>query len=300
LLPAVQAARESARRAKCVNNLKQQGLALHNFHDLNGRFPSALQLNPASYCTTYKCEDPWGGLNPATSYPKDGPWWSWTTRISPYLEMTTYYDTLDINQSPWWQQTSDGKDVVSTICATLTCPSDSRTNLRSDYQGHKVALTTYLGVNGRNQFRESAGQDGILYANAAVGIKNILDGTSNTLMIGERPTSNNLAFGWQWAGVGDLPYFGTTDVVLGVHERPLTPSAQPDFYRKGTLLDPTDIHRYHFWSLHQGGGNWAFADASVHFIAYNVSKAQDTSSNPVMNVLEMLATRSGGESVTLP
>ena len=66
------------------------------------------------------------------------------------------------------------------------------------------------------------------------------------------------------------------------------------------LNDPGDIHRYHFWSLHPGGGNWAFADGSVRFLAYNIAKAQDTSSNPVMNVLEQLATRSGGESVVLP
>jgi len=194
----------------------------------------------------------------------------------------------------------DGKDAVATICTTLDCPSDGRTGLQSDYQGHKVALTDYMGVTGRNQFQESGGQDGVLYANSAVGMKNILDGTSNTLIIGERPPSNNLAFGWQWAGVGDVPYFGATDVVLGVHERPLSPTATPDFFRKGTLIDPSDVHRYHFWSLHPAGGNWAYADASVHFIAYNIAKAQDTSATPVMNVLEMLSTRSGGESVTLP
>src|SRR5262249_28624487 len=122
----------------------------------------------------------------------------------------------------------------------------------------------------------------------------------NTLLIGERPPSNNQVYGWQWAGAGDVPNFGATDVVLGVHERPLNPTAAPDFFRKGTLVDPGDIHRYHFWSLHPGGGNWAFADGSIHFIRYNASQAQDPSSAPIQNVLEKLATRAGGENVTIP
>jgi prepilin-type N-terminal cleavage/methylation domain-containing protein len=304
LLPAVQQAREAARRAKCVNNLKQQALGLHNFHDNYGRFPPAHNVSPWQNCTTYRCEDPWGGLSPATGWPKEGPFWSWTMRIAPYVEMANIWEQADMNQWPWWLASPQGGDVVSPTCLTFACPSDSRGGLQSNYPDgatiHKVALTSYLGVNGRNQFQESGGQDGVLYVNSAVGIKNILDGTSNTLMIGERPPSNNQVYGWQWAGAGDDPFFGTTDVVLGVHERPLKPSATPDFFRKGVLNDPADIHRYHFWSLHLGGGNWAYADASVHFIAYNVAQAQDTSANPVMNVLEKLATRSGGESVTLP
>ncbi len=66
----------------------------------------------------------------------------------------------------------------------------------------------------------------------------ITDGTSNTLMIGERPPSQSLVYGWIWAGSGDFPYFGATDVVLGVNERPDTPTNAPDFFRPGKVNDP--------------------------------------------------------------
>ncbi len=303
LLPAVQQARETARRAKCVNNLKQQALALHNFHDTYRRFPSAHQVSPATYCGTYKCVEPWGGLAP-NGWPKEGPFWSWTMRIAPYVEMGNLYDQVDLKQWPWWLTDPTGRDVVSHTTPVFACPSDSRGGLQSDYQGHKVALTSYLGVTGRNQFLEAGGQDGILYVNSAVGMQHITDGTSNTLLIGERPPSNNQIYGWQWAGAGDAPHFGTTDVVLGVHERALNPSAAADFFRPGSVVDPTDKHRYHFWSLHPGGANWALADGSVRFMMYNVTQSPATvstlSTTAPLNPLEAMATRAGGESVTIP
>ncbi len=125
----------------------------------------------------------------------------------------------------------------------------------------------------------------------------ITDGTSNTLMIGERPPSVTLEYGWQWAGAGDPPYFGATDVVLGVLERPFVPTAKPDFYRPGTIQDPSDLHRYHFWSLHPGGGNWALSDGSVKFIAYTAGGPQSSTVTPIfpVSIIEAMATRAGGE-----
>ena len=78
LLPAVQQARESSRRAKCVNNMKQQVLGLHNFHDVYLRFPAAHNIS-TGYGGGYKVEIPWGGYDP-TGSPKEFPWWSWTTK----------------------------------------------------------------------------------------------------------------------------------------------------------------------------------------------------------------------------
>lgn len=305
LLPAVQAARESARRTQCVNNLKQQGIALHNFHDTFNRFPSAHQISK-TYGTAYQREDPPGGAN--GSYPYEGPFWSWMMHIAPYIEMKNLMDIAKMNTGtsaswPWWQKLNGGTtgpDLISAQCKILQCPSS---NIRGKNQWtdgtNTAALANYLGVAGRNQFLEAGGQDGILYVNAKVRMANITDGTSNTLIIGERPPSSNQLYGWQWAGAGDSPFFGTTDVVIGVLERPLVPTATPDRFRQGTIVDPSDVHRYHFWSLHPGGANWALADGSVRFIGYGAAGPQATAGQQP-SVIEAMATRNGGETFSMP
>jgi len=300
LLPAVQAAREASRRTQCVNNLKQQALGLHNFHDVRNRFPSAHQIGQTWY-TGYQRDPPPGGVNAATGYPVEGPFFSWTMHISPYVELNTVYDAANLNAWPWFQTMPNGKQVNGITTKIFTCPSDVRGSQVYKSGSDTAALTTYLGVSGRNQFKEAPanGQDGILYVNSSTNMSAIQDGTSNTLMIGERPPSSDLLYGWMWAGAGDSPYFGTTDIVLGVNERQGTPSAAPDFFRKGAVIDPGSLHRYHFWSLHPGGANWALADGSVRFISYNAAGPENA--NPALNsVITRMATRAGGEAFDSP
>jgi prepilin-type N-terminal cleavage/methylation domain-containing protein len=325
LLPAVQKVREAAARLKCQNNLKQIGLALHNFHSSHERFPAGLNIGPAGglpsggvlFWTDYLRNFPPGGMA-ANGYPNEGPYFSWTFHIAPFIEQENTYRLFDKNAWPWWQYRPGmpvaNENTVNGITVKLMqCPSDSRSALIAQQPAY-VALTSYLGVHGRNQFKETYGQDGILYVNSGTKATDVTDGLSNTLSVGERPPSSDLYFGWMWAGSGEMPFFGTTDVVLGVREitrpvenvRPVPkvlnqdPYTDADFFRPGKLDDPQNIHRFHYWSLHSGGGSWLMGDGSVRFITYAAGTANAGNFGGLNNVtvLEALASRNGGETFT--
>jgi len=331
LLPAVQKVREAAARTKCQNNLKQWGLAAHNYHGTIGRFPAAENIGVTWY-TTYMREQPRAGMNTTTGYPTDGPFFSWIQLLGSYIEQGAVSTKFDPTKWAWYQfyngSTTASNNSGSTVPAGYTadqnlnskffsqlkCPSDPRTELVYQNGGMPVALTGYKGVSGRNVFKEALGQDGILYVNAGVKIEQIQDGSSNTLMIGESPPSASLQYGWAWAGCGDYPYFGSADIVLGVREVISYSSVPPgtymtgaqvttlqaskcDFYRPGTIIDPGDLHRYHFWSMHTGGANWLLGDGSVRFISYAAGTQVVGNFNGITGVtlLECMASRSGGD-----
>ena len=323
LLPAVQSVREAARRTDCANKMRQHGLALQNYHDTVGHFPSAHCLaapgqvgNPTD---ALERETPPGGYLPNLQ-PALGEWWSWMYRITPYIEYQGFFDIIDPQTDPWWDMVypenhpNAGQSVMRQRCPLFVCPSDIRGEQRWMGAGanNQVAITSYLGVNGRNQFKEADGQDGMIYVNSQVKMRDVHDGTSNTVIVGERPPAANLNWGWQWAGAGGSPgsvWFGTADVVLGVHEMfagPILPTAQVnsgeggnhDYFRPGEFEDPMNLHRYHFWSHHPGGGQWVNVDGSTRFLSYSVdnwSDSFDDGDSQPATILEQLATRAGGE-----
>ncbi len=342
LLPAVQKVREAASRMKCQSHLKQWGLAQHHYHDVFGRFPAGMSAPKAEGSASgaenngYLLDNPpngWAaprpGIVPNTT-PADGPYWSFTSRIAAYAELENVVRYMKFNAAPtygwpWWQWQDPALPTRESCLNAKTsplfkCASDSRSELvyytapDIDDPNAGAAITTYFGVSGRDQFKESMpgsgdpspsvklpGQDGILYANSAVSIPRILDGTSNTLLMGERPPSFTLNWGWAWAGAGQGPNMGSADVILGVRERSDAPSSQPDFFRPGDVNDAADVHRNHFWSFHGGGGNWLFADGSVRFITYAAGTANvAVVDNINVTLLEALASRSGGEAVSPP
>lgn len=313
LLPAVQQVREAARRTECANKIRQQCLALLNYHDTVGEFPSAHIIGPFT-SSNWEREPVPGGLVPGTTNtPARGAFWSWTYRICPFIEFDGWYNLVDPLDWPWWEAVfppthpDAGKALISQRCPLFFCPSDVRGSTERYQSGnnpdHQVAITSYLGVNGRNQFAEdvAGGQDGILYVNSTIKIRDVHDGTSNTLIVGERPPAANLNWGWQWAGAGGSPgvvYFGTADVVLGVHEWrtvPQNPNVLSDYFRPGEFIDPANIHRYHFWSHHPGGGQWGNVDGSTRFLSYSVDSADNETTGGPTTVLGRLATRAGGE-----
>lgn len=146
-------------------------------------------------------------------------------------------------------------------------------------------MTSYLGVAGTERHQE----DGIFHKNLAVRISDITDGTSNTLMIGERPAGpNGIYAGWYaWWGSSvcrsaQILPVGPNDWIPreGVGCRP-----EPISFRPGQIGNACDLN--HYWSPHSTGANFAFADGSVRFLRYDA--------DPIMPAL---ATRAGGESVT--
>src|SRR5262249_432725 len=138
--------------------------------------------------------------------------------------------------------------------------------------GFMVAFTSYLGVAGLNQYS----RDGVLFQGSRVRLTDIRDGTTNTLMLGERPPSADFQFGWWYPGVG-LHFSGAGDLVLGVRESnlpPIVPGAQrcpPGAYpfMPGRFSNQCDM--FHFWSPHPGGANFALADGSVRFLSYEAN-----------------------------
>ncbi len=298
LLPAVQKVREAAARTQCQNNLHQMGIALHNYHDAMGRLPAALEIGQNWY-SGYQRNPPPSGINPNTGWPYNGPFFSWMFQCSAFYEQGNVKNEFNVNQWPWFQYQPNGQTINSITCKIFKCPSDPRSVLLWDPGlPDATSLTDYLGVNGRDQFAEDGGQNGILYVNSSVTLVQIGDGTSNTLMVGERPPASNLDYGWLWAGSGDYPYFGTTDTNLGVRECiNESPNGNRDFFRPGQLNDPNNLDRFHFWSLHVSGGNFLFADGSVHFISYSAGTASIGTWNGIANytILECLASRNGGE-----
>jgi prepilin-type processing-associated H-X9-DG protein len=241
------------------------GLGLMMYHEDNGVFPPA-HVTPHDHFNV-------------PPMPDTRQYFSWKTRILPYIEQDNLYQMIDFDAFPWWQH-----PVNETILSIFKCPYDSRQFYVASFGGDLVALSGYMGVNGTDQYAFN----GILHANAAVRILDITDGTTSTLLVGERPPSDNLHYGWWMAGSGDFPYFGATDIVLGTSEKP-DPASTPERFREGTVNDPADEHRWHFWSLHQGGSNFLFADGSVHFISYGAA-----------DLMPALATHAGGEVVALP
>jgi prepilin-type N-terminal cleavage/methylation domain-containing protein/prepilin-type processing-associated H-X9-DG protein len=271
LLPAVQRVRDAGMRLKCANNLHQIGLAATQYHDVQGSFP------PGSCSAS----------GPNKAYFLAG----WTTFLLPYLEQAALWNSTvaayQQSRSPFRNPPHVG---LATVVPTFACPADPRSEQvqfapRDQFW---VALTCYLGVEGQDLYS----QDGIFFRDSHVRIADITDGTSSTLLAGERPASADLQFGWWYAGAGQR-FTGSTEMLLGVREQnvqPVTAGSCPPgtySYAPGRIDNQCDL--YHFWSPHAGGASFLFADGSAHFLTYDAAA-----------VLPALASRAGDEAVSPP
>jgi len=288
LLPAVQKIRDAANRIKCANNLKQMGLSLHNYNDTNNQLPQGVVSSGDAY----------------------HPYWSWMALMMPFYEQDNLYRQADTwahgggsyQYWPWggfWlNPMTPANPALGTIVKTLICPTDGRQSIvqpgsQAGINGN-VAFTGYLGVasSAQGDFTDyTNGQTGgILYYSSTTRLTDITDGLSNTLMVGERPPSKDLAYGWWFAGSGS-DGSGIGDVVLGArstnYSNSICGTPVNVGLRPGTLQNQCD--QSHFWSLHSGGANFLLGDGSVRFVTYN---------NDV--VMPQVSSRSGGEANNLP
>ncbi|HZZ82461.1 MAG TPA: DUF1559 domain-containing protein [Gemmataceae bacterium] len=308
LVPAVQKVREAAARTQCINNLKQQGLALHGFHDVKKRFPAAMihsgRYNNAS-ATPYSGPEVSYAGQPYKVYNHTG-----FVALLPYLEQGPLFSKYDYTQvasssSPYGiaigpdnQATNPNRLIASTPIPVYTCPSDvnpapqvsdtpfSTTNFyeryntcRSNYLFNTGASTDYNGPYDTLSLasRGAFGNDG------AASIPRIKDGTSNTIAIGEsRQLHTSTAYGPYWGA-------GTHTAVHGY-----TPDATfvPN-YPYGNCSGSATMKCQYAWgfgSWHTSGTNFLFCDGTVRTVADGADFA----------TMQALMTPEGGETVNVP
>ncbi len=252
LLPAVQAAREAGRRIQCQNNLKQYGLALQGYHAAFGSFPIGNLQNR---------------------------WWGFQASLLPYMEARDIYQMIDFRYPGDCFQMCNAQppemDSGNRALSGDMCPDDpnaGRIWFAYSGIGHH-GCTNYQGVMGTSP----TANDGILlYGLASVKIDKITDGTSHTIIMGERGIPSDLYWGWPYCGAGigargDGDNLNSTELGLadGV---------------------PDGSHNEHFWSYHAGLAMFQLADGSVRPLDNSID----------FSVFQALSTRAGGETVEVP
>jgi prepilin-type N-terminal cleavage/methylation domain-containing protein/prepilin-type processing-associated H-X9-DG protein len=252
LLPAVQMMRQSAARAQCVNNLYDIGVALHNYHDSFGAFP-------AGYSTSMPY------FNGATD---TTPGWGWAASILPYLDQHSLFNQLAFGQP------IENSTAIQTFVNVYLCPSDlipTSAIAIPDAFGNVLALaapSSYAAACGGDE-SDTADPSGlgVFYRNSRTRLIDISDGTSNTILVGDRAFANAQGI---WAGAINGGVCGR-----GVNNPPSENAGQNDFPAPCLVLSHSHLNNPdgdsdssvdNFSSLHNGGSNFLFADGSVHFI----------------------------------
>ena len=323
LLPAVQQAREAARRTQCKNNLKQIGLAMHNYHDTFNTFPpghvSDFHAPPAPF------------VSPANLASSEVGCWTWGTMLLPYLEQNNVYNVLTPgSQKPQAAAaTPAGLAALQTPLAVFRCPSDTGpalNNFDNTLPGHEILAANYSRfiTDGTNKIAiatsnymavSNAGDSttpainatqygpplGIAFQNSKVGIRDITDGTSNTLCIGERAWK----YGTLIAGAGTV--YAISASPLANIDQSTSWNIKSAFTNVASLtydgLNAT-VNRPHqsraFNSAHTGGVQFVLCDGSVRFLSQNIDSRKGTVSitpypaDIVTNTLGRLACRNDG------
>jgi prepilin-type N-terminal cleavage/methylation domain-containing protein/prepilin-type processing-associated H-X9-DG protein len=286
LLPAVQQARAAASRISCENNLKQIGLALHNYHDASSRFPPG-------YCASVPYYD--GATDTS-------PGWGWGALILPYVEQENLYRQLNLNQPV------QDSPAIGSVVKVYLCPADLTPQgafALPDGFGDTVCLaapSSYAAcVGGDESGTTDLSGRGIFYRNSQTSIPEITDGTSNTILIGERAWSNANGI-WAGAVPGGVINRGQSNPCQPVIPGAWYPAAtlvQAHAHMNNALSDPDgSAGMDDFGSRHSSGSNFVFADGSVHFLRSITGDNADGSYTADGLIFQALATRAGGEVIS--
>jgi prepilin-type processing-associated H-X9-DG protein/prepilin-type N-terminal cleavage/methylation domain-containing protein len=282
LLPAVQKVREAAARAQCRNNLKQIGLALQNHHDANLCFPPG-----------YLAEAPYSDGATDTA-----PGWGWAAFSLPWLEQDNLFRQLG------QVQPVQNSPAIQTLVKVFLCPSDLYPPVAfsvPDAFGNPGALAapcSYTACVGGDE-SDTTGPTGlgIFYRNSRTRITDVTDGTSSTILVGERAWSNVNGI---WAGAipGAVCQRGQQNPCpgSGAGSYPAATLVQAHSHFNNTTTD-TDGGLDDFSSRHSGGSNFLFADGHVSFIRSVPSDLPDGGYTPDSLALQALGTRANGEIV---
>jgi prepilin-type N-terminal cleavage/methylation domain-containing protein/prepilin-type processing-associated H-X9-DG protein len=289
LLPAVQVAREAARRMQCANNLKQIGLGLHNYLSTAGLFPPGEQFQPVSASGDY------------------GP--SWALSILPHIELLQLFDMID-PRFPTFSSPLKGpathQQALCTPVASYRCPTSAHATTfnyltaaapsAAGFSVNDMSLLEYVGIAGSNRrppyrptdlmAKDDRSVGGILYMDSKIGAADIRDGLSNTMIVGE---SSDLAHGQEYSGNGGI---GGNETTLGLGAG-RAGSATDGYYSAKVVGYPPNspVYLKHVpWeccvtcqepapntsvqaslkSGHPGGIHILMADGSTHFLSENI------------------------------
>jgi prepilin-type N-terminal cleavage/methylation domain-containing protein len=261
LLPAVNLAREASRRSSCANNVKQLGIALHTYHDTFRKFPFGWSDRGAG----------------------------WTTMILPQIEQQPMYDSLGFNEADNWDtDNTNNERACCTFIQAFRCPSMSGRYFENNQGIPERMPCSYRGVAsstadadnpnesivGRSM--ENIDLEGIFYTCSATKMADVIDGLSNTFMVGESYFESDFS---QDGGVIDFWYIGSPQIdpcscstgAGGDEYSEFCGSTGVPFNARAIATTNGHYKELSFSSFHPKGAHFVLADASVKFVNFNVS-----------------------------